>query len=416
MGKYQYIAIDPAGRERRGTLRAADSIHAHAELEAKSWHIVSLGNAGGKVGGKRGHKDSIAGDGSARSFTRRPRLKTKQLMLFTRQLSSLMQVSPLEESLGTISRQSENPAVRQVLGEVHKGVVEGQTLADAMRREPKSFPAIYRAMISAGESSGSLPGISERLADLMEKQSAIRGKIITALAYPSILALVALLVVVGLMVSVVPRIVKQFDDSKRNLPPLTDVVIAISDFLASYWLLLLGLIALGICALILGLRNPAFRYRFDGWMLRLPLIGRLIRDIHAARLARTLSTMVASRLPLLDGIQLTARTVRNTVLRRAMDQIVERIRGGGSLSGALKNAGHFPPLLVYLTASGETSGQLDTMLERAADYLEREFENFTSTVLSLLEPAIIVIMGGLVAVIILSILLPILQLQDLTGF
>lgn len=409
MGKYQYIAIDPAGRERKGTLKAADGETAQAQLSAKNWHILSLNIAR--------QAPAANNEGAPRaSFGRRQRLSNKQLMLFTRQLASLMQVSPLEESLGTISRQSENIAVRHVLGQVHNGVVEGQTLADAMRREPKSFPPIYRAMVSAGESSGSLPAISERLADLMEKQSAIRGKIITALAYPAILALVALLVVVGLMVSVVPRIVEQFDSSKTDLPPITEVVIAISDVLAGYWWLILAIIALAVIGLLFGLRNADFRYRFDGMLLRIPFIGRLIRDVHAARLARTLATMVASRLPLLDGIQLTAKTVRNTVLRRSMDEIVERVRGGGSLSGALKNAGHFPPLLVYLTASGESSGQLDTMLERAADYLEREFENFTSTVLSLLEPAIIVIMGGLVAVIILSILLPILQLQDLTGF
>lgn len=409
MGKYQYIAIDSAGRERKGTLKAADGETAQAQLSAKKWHILSLDAAR--------QAPAANNEGAPRaSFGRRQRLSNKQLMLFTRQLASLMQVSPLEESLGTISRQSENIAVRHVLGQVHNGVVEGQTLADAMRREPKSFPPIYRAMVSAGESSGSLPAISERLADLMEKQSAIRGKIITALAYPAILALVALLVVVGLMVSVVPRIVEQFDSSKTDLPPITEVVIAISDVLAGYWWLILAIIALAVIGLLFGLRNADFRYRFDGMLLRIPFIGRLIRDVHAARLARTLATMVASRLPLLDGIQLTAKTVRNTVLRRSMDEIVERVRGGGSLSGALKNAGHFPPLLVYLTASGESSGQLDTMLERAADYLEREFENFTSTVLSLLEPAIIVIMGGLVAVIILSILLPILQLQDLTGF
>jgi len=408
MGKFQYIAIDPKGRERKGRLDATDHAAARAQLTGKNWHILSLTD----------NADSAGATGSLpqRSFSRRPRLRTKQLMLFTRQLSSLMQVSPLEESLNTIGRQSENAAVRNVLAEVHAGVVEGQTLADAMRREHRSFPPIYRAMISAGESSGSLPNIAERMADLLEKQAAIRGKIITALAYPMILAIVALMVVVGLMVSVVPRIVEQFDSAKTDLPPITDVVISVSDFLSGYWPLILIVIAFVVLGLILGLRNDNFRYRFDTILLRVPFIGRLIRDVHAARLARTLSTMVASRLPLLDGLQLTARTVRNSVLRRSMDQIVERIRSGGSLSGALRNAGHFPPLLVYLVASGEASGQLDTMLERAADYLEREFENFTSTVLSLLEPAIIVIMGGLVAVIILSILLPILQLQDLTGF
>lgn len=407
MAKYSYAAVDPDGRDKKGVVKATDLASARDQLKARGLLVMQLDEQAA----------TAAGTSKNITFSRGPKLKPKQLMLFTRQLSSLMQVSPLEESLATISRQSERPEVRTVLGHVHNGVVEGQTLADAMRREPKSFPPVYRAMISAGESSGSLPGIAERLSDLLEKQAAIRGKIIAALAYPIALAVVAIAVVMGLMVSVVPRIVEQFQNAGDNdrLPTLTKIVIAISDFLANWWWLLLAVILVAVLALLQALKNPDFHYRFDAMLLRLPLIGRLIRDVYAARLARTLATMVASRLPLLDGLQLTARTVRNTVLRRSLDQIAERIRGGGSLSGALRNAGYFPPLLVYLTASGEASGQLDLMLERAADYLEREFENFTSTVLSLLEPAIIVIMGGLVAIIILSILLPILQLQDLVG-
>ncbi|WOE75840.1 type II secretion system inner membrane protein GspF [Alterisphingorhabdus coralli] len=407
MAKFAYAAVDPDGRDKKGILKASDIAEAREALKARGLLVTQLDEqAAAKP------KESAGG----LSLSRKPKLKSKQLMLFTRQLSSLMQVSPLEESLATISRQSERAEVRTVLGHVHDGVVEGQTLADAMRREPKSFPPVYRAMISAGESSGSLPGITERLSDLLEKQAAIRGKIISALAYPAALAVVAIAVVIGLMVSVVPRIVEQFQSAGDDrLPTITKIVIAISNFLANWWWLLLALIVLAGLALFQALKNEEFRYRFDGMLLKLPFIGRLIRDVHAARLARTLATMVASRLPLLDGLQLTSRTIRNTVLRRSLDEIVERIRGGGSLSGALRHAGYFPPLLVYLTASGEASGQLDLMLERAADYLEREFENFTSTVLSLLEPAIIVIMGGLVAIIILSILLPILQLQDLAG-
>ncbi|MEM1132485.1 MAG: type II secretion system inner membrane protein GspF [Pseudomonadota bacterium] len=408
MAKFAYAAVDPDGRDKKGVLKASDIAEAREALKARGLLVTQLDEqASAKP------KESAGG----LSLSRKPKLKSKQLMLFTRQLSSLMQVSPLEESLATISRQSERAEVRTVLGHVHDGVVEGQTLADAMRREPKSFPPVYRAMISAGESSGSLPGITERLADLLEKQAAIRGKVISALAYPIALAVVAIAVVIGLMVAVVPKIVEQFQNSGNNerLPTITRIVIGISDFLVSWWWLLLALAVFAGLALYQALKNEEFRYRFDGILLRLPFIGRLIRDVHAARLARTLATMVASRLPLLDGLQLTSRTIRNTVLRRSLDEIVERIRGGGSLSGALRHAGYFPPLLVYLTASGEASGQLDLMLERAADYLEREFENFTSTVLSLLEPAIIVIMGGLVAIIILSILLPILQLQDLAG-
>jgi general secretion pathway protein F len=225
----------------------------------------------------------------------------------------------------------------------------------------------------------------------------------------------AVTVVIALMMFVVPKIVEQFDTIGQQLPLLTRIIIGISNMLVSYWYIFLIAGSLFGLASWYALRQPAIRYAFDGTLLRLPVIGRLIRDLHAARMARTLSTMIASRLPLMEGLALTANTVHNRVLRRASDDIVEAIRGGGSLSAALRRAGVFPPLLVYLTASGEAAGRLDSMLERAADYLEREFDSFTSTALAMLEPIIIILMGGIVAVIILSILLPILQLQSLTG-
>jgi len=326
-----------------------------------------------------------------------------------------VQVSPLEEALRTISRQSEQAHVRQILTEVHSGVVEGQRLSEAMRRESGSFPPIYRSMIAAGEGAGTLPMITERLAALLERQAEMRGKLIGALAYPAILSLVAILVVMGLMVSVVPRVVEQFDNVDQQLPLITRIVIGVSAFLASYWWVLLIAVIIATGMFIQGLRSPPFRMSVDRMVLRLPLIGKLLRNLHAARMARTLATMVASRLPLLEGLRLTGGTIRNKVLAGANDDIVEAVRSGGSLSGAMRASGVFPPLLVYLTASGESAGQLDLMLERAAEYLEREFDNFTSAALSLLEPLIIVAMGGVVAVIILAILLPILQLQNLTG-
>jgi general secretion pathway protein F len=230
-----------------------------------------------------------------------------------------------------------------------------------------------------------------------------------------VLAAVASVVVLALMIFVVPKVVEQFDSVGQQLPFLTRAVIGLSAFLAAWWwALLLGLAAAVLIA-VRALRSDALRLRADRLVLRLPLIGRLTRDLHAARMARTLSTMVASRLPLLEGLQLTAQTVRNRALRAASDDIAEAIRTGGTLSGALRRAGVFPPLLVYLAASGEASGKLDLMLERAADYLEREYDGFTATALSLLEPAIIVLMGAVVALIVLSILLPILQLDTLAG-
>jgi general secretion pathway protein F len=404
MPEFAYHAIDPDGRERRGRISAANDELAREALVSKRLYIVSVKPAEARV-------SALAN----LPLKRQPRLNAKQLTLFTRQLSSLAQVSPLEEALRTISRQSEQPHVRQILTGVHAGVVEGQRLSDAMRRESNSFPALYRAMIAAGEGAGTLPLITERLAVLLERQAEMRGKLIGALAYPAILSMVAILVVMGLMVSVVPRVVEQFDNVDQQLPLITRMVIGISAFLANYYWVLIIFAFLGAFAFAQGLKQPAFRLAVDRNILRIPVLGKLLRNLHAARMARTLATMVASRLPLLEGLRLTGGTIRNKILLAANDEIVETVRSGGSLSGAMRASGVFPPLLVYLTASGESAGQLDIMLERAAEYLEREFDNFTSTALSLLEPLIIVVMGGVVAVIILAILLPILQLQNLTG-
>lgn len=406
MPEFSYAAIDTAGRERRGRLSAVDREAARAALLDRKLFPVRI--------------DDARGGGEAvpllqRNISFRRHLSAKQLTLFTRQIATLSQVAPLEEALRTIGRQSEQEHVRRILARVHAGVVEGRRLSEAMGLEPASFPPLYRAMVSAGESSGTLPDILERLADLQERQAVVRGKVLAAVAYPASLAVVATVVVISLMIFVVPKVVEQFEDMGQQLPLLTRIIIGLSDFLAGYWWLLLGLIGLGGFLLWRALQDEAFRLRFDTRLLTLPLIGRLLRDLHAARLARTLSTMVASKLPLIEGLALTARTVHNRRLRAASEEIVEAIREGGSLSAALRRSAVFPPLLVYMAAGGESSGRLDLMLERAADYLEREFDSFTATALSLLEPGVIILMGGIVAMIVLSILLPILQLDTLAG-
>ena len=406
MPDYAWVGLDTAGRERRGAVRAETSEAARAQLNARRLYVVRIEEAAESV---------PAPPLLSRDLFQRKRLSARQLALFTRQLATLIQVAPLEEALRTLSRQSERDDVRAILGHVHAGVVEGRRLSEAMAREPKSFPPLYRAMVSAGEGSGTLPAILERLAAWLERQAAVRGKVLSTLAYPVILAIVAAVVVLAMMIFVVPRVVEQFQDIGQRLPLLTRIVIGISHFLAHWWWALL--IAAAVLVLLAGraLKEEGPRLKFDAALLKLPLIGRLIRDLHAARMARTLSTMVAARLPLLEGLRLTTGTVHNRVLRNASTEIAETVRTGGSLSGALRKAGVFPPLLVYLAASGEASGRLDLMLERAADYLEREFDSFTSSALSLLEPAIIIVMGGVVAVIVLSILLPILQLDTLAG-
>ena len=403
MPDYRYVAIDPQGRERKGRLTAANDDAARADLVRRRFHIVAVEAAGAKPASR-----------SLLAF-RRARLSSKELALFTRQLATLAEVAPLEEALRTLTRQSEAESARMIIGDVHAGLLEGRRLADAMVRQPASFPPLYRAMVAAGETTGSLTTILARLADLLERQAEVRGKLIAALAYPIVLAVVAIGVVAALMIFVVPRVVEQFTDVGQQLPFLTRAVIAISSFAANWWWLIAVLIAAASFGWVAAMRRPAFKARVDARLLRLPLFGRLLRDLYAARFARTLATMVSSRLPLVDGLRLTLPTIRNAALASATAAIVDQVRAGGSLSAALRDAGVFPPLLVYMTASGESAGRLEQMLERAADYLEREFDRFTAASMALLEPVIIVLMGSCVALIILAILLPILQLQNLAG-
>ncbi len=403
MTEFRYLAIDAEGREKRGAIVADDRVAAEIKLVGRRLYVVECA-----PGGSAQTKAPLL-------RLTRTKLSPRELALFTRQLATLSEVSPLEEALRTTARQSEAPHVRTIITAVHGGVVEGRRLADAMAREPKSFPPLYRAMVAAGESSGTLGTILERLSALLERQAEVRGKLIATLAYPVVLAFVALAVIAALMIWVVPKVVEQFDTVGQQLPLLTRIIIALSGFAANWWwAALMGIGLAGVAGTWL-LRRPGPRLVFDGWLLRLPLLGRLIRNLHAARFARTLGTMVASRLPLVEGLSLTIPTIRNSVLAGATANVRDNVRSGGSLSAAMRSAALFPPLLIYLTASGESSGRLDTMLERAADYLESEFDRFTSTAMALLEPLIIVVMGVIVALIILAILLPILQLQQLTG-
>lgn len=399
MSAFEYDALDAAGRVRKGVISAASERAALQELESRKLAPTRLAPA---------RADRRAGPGL---FA--PRLGAKALALVTRQLATLIAVAPLEEALRTIALQADRPQVRQVLSTVHAAVLEGRRLSSAMSREPKSFPPLYRAMVAAGESSGALPAILQRLADLLERDEQARGKVVTALVYPAALAVTAVSVVIALMTFVVPKVVEQFESMGQTLPLLTRVVIAVSTGMRDWGWLVLLLLIVGAGLFVRALQRPAFRLRVDATILTLPIFGKLIRDLHAARLARTLATMISGGLPVLEGLRITAPTVRNRVLRQATEEMATTIEEGGSLSTAMRRAAVFPPLLVYMTAGGESSGGVDVMLERASEYLEREFNTFTAVALSLLEPVIILIMGGLVTLIVLSILLPILQINNL---
>lgn len=398
MARFDYVALDLAGAQRSGRIEARDSDDARAQLERRRLAPVKIAAhvappAKGKV--------------------LRDRLGGRDRSLFTRQLATLVAVSTLEEALRTIALQADRPKLKRIVEQVHAAVLEGYRLSDALARPAGAFPPLYRAMVAAGEASGALPTILDRLADLLDQQQKVAAKITAALVYPAVLAAVACLVVTILMVFVIPKVVEQFDSMGQTLPLLTRIVIGVSEGLQSFgWLIALILAAL-VVGYLRALRNPAFKLKADQFFLALPFVGQLIRNVHAARLARTLATMIASGLPVLEGLVLTAGTVRNAALRGGMDEMIAGIREGGALSTAMRRTGVFPPVLVYMTASGESSGRVDAMLTRAAEYLEREFDTFTATLLSLLEPAIIVVLGGVVATIVLSILLPILQINTL---
>jgi general secretion pathway protein F len=402
---FAYRAIDQTGQQRSGRLAAANENDARDQLEKKRFYVLELGGAGA----------STAPLITASRLSRTKRLYLGPLSLFTRQFATLVQVSPIGEALSTIARQTEKPVAREIIANVHAGVQEGQSISAAMAREGASFDPLYRAIVAAGDASGTLSPVLERLAELLERRAALRGRVIAALAYPAVLVIVAVFVVIALMIFVVPRMVEQFDSVGQQLPLLTRLVIGLSELMRDYWWVMAGAVALAALALWQCMTNEALRLRLDNRLLRLPLTGRLIRDVHAANFARNLSTMVAARLPLVEGLSLARETVGNRALRAASADIIEAVRGGGSLSRAMQVSGLFPPLLVYLTASGESSGRLDMMLERSAEYLEREFDSKSATAIALLEPAVIVIMGVIVALIVLSVLLPILQLESLAA-
>lgn len=392
MPAFDYSALDLRGRTRAGTVDAATVRDARALLETRRLMPVTVEPAMERSPAARGG-----------------RFGARDLALLTRQLSTLAASAPLEEALRTIGSQSDRRGVRGVVMATHAQVLEGRRLADAMARQGKAFPPLYRAMVAAGERSGALPQILERLADLLERQQQVRGKMIGTLVYPAALSVTAVAVVIALMTFVVPRVVEQFDSMGRELPLLTRAVIGVSDFINQQGWIVAALLLAGGIVFARSLKRDGVRLRVDGWLLRLPLLGRMLRDLHAARMSRTLAIMLDSGLPLIDGLAITARTVGNRVLRAATATMVAAIDEGGSLSSAMRQAGVFPPTLLYMAGSGENSGRLAPMLDRAADYLEREIDTVSSATLSLLEPGIIIVLGGVVALIVLSILLPILQ-------
>ena len=404
MGAFEYTAVDAGGKERKGILEGDTARQVRQLLRERQLFPLTVTEAAEREATRQ------------QSFTLRPTMSSTDLALVTRQLATLVQSSmPLEEALLAVSEQTESTRVKSVLIGVRSKVMEGHTLADGFADFPKAFPEIYRATVSAGEQSGHLDAVLERLADYTEGRQVLRQKIQHAMIYPVVLTVLALLIVSGMLVYVVPKVVGVFSNTGRELPGLTVFLIALSDFLRDYGLLLLVGIVADAVAVGRALRQPGPRRWRDALLLRIPLIAKLVRGSNTARFTRTLSILTGSGVPVLDALRISAEVVTNVPMREAVEVAAARVREGAPIGKSLAVGGYFPPLCVHLISSGEASGKLDAMLTRAATNQEREMDGLIAALLGILEPALIVTMGVIVLVIVLAILLPIFELNQLVG-
>jgi len=404
MGAFEYTAVDDGGRQRRGVLDGDTARQVRQTLRDRGLIPVAVSEVVEKKGGGR------------KGFSLKRGIGSMDLALVTRQLATLVRSSmPLEESLLAVSQQSEKPRLKSILLGVRSRVMEGHSLAEGLADFPQAFPELYRATVAAGEQTGHLDAILERLADYAESRQVLRQRVMHALIYPAILTTLALLIVSGLLVYVVPQVVGVFENTGQELPALTTGLIALSDFLRAHGLLLL----IVVIAILVGIRKilqrPGPRRRYHGFLLRLPVIGRLARGINTARFTRTLSILAGSGVPVLESLRISGEVINNIPMREAVEETSLRVREGAPIAASLSASRLFPPMTLHLISSGEASGELETMLERAAVNQEREVDGLIATMLSILEPALILLMGALVLVIVLAILMPIFELNKLVA-
>ena len=402
MGAFEYTALDSAGKERKGILEGDTPRHIRQLLREQQLLPVSVAEVAQREAKRQ------------RSFSLARRVSAADLALFTRQLATLVRAGlPLEESLLAVSQQTEKPRVQSIVLGVRARVMEGHTLADGFAEFPRIFPEIYRATVAAGEQSGHLDNVLERLADYTEGRDQLRQKVLAALLYPIVLTVLCFGIVSALLVYVVPQVVSVFQASKAKLPVITRMLIATSGFFRSYGIYLIIAVILAVALFRRWLQNPAARRQFHRFQLGLPLAGKLVRGFNTARFTRTFSILSASAVPVLEAMRIAGEVVTNLPMRDAVTDAAARVREGAPIGRSLAASRMFPPMTIHLISSGESSGQLESMLERAAISQERELDGLLGALVGLLGPVLIVLMGLFVMGIVFAMLLPIFEMNQL---
>lgn len=399
MPAFAYQALDASGKTQRGVLQGDTARAVRQTLRERGLNPLDVTQVDEK---------------QQRSPLGRRGLSAPQLALFTRQLATLLSAGlPIDEALAALGEQGEDERTRGVIVALRSRVMEGASLATAFADYPESFPEIYRASVAAGEQSGRLDTVLARLADYAEARDALRQQLLAALAYPLLLTLVATAVVTGLLLYVVPQIVGVFASMKQQLPLPTELLLALSAFLKRWGLLLAAVLVIAAVGARLALRRDNLRMAWHRLLLRLPLVGKLTRASNTARAARTLALLSASAVPLLDALAISAQVVPNLPMREALRRAAHKVREGGAFSRALADSGYFPPVAVRLIASGERSGQLERMLDEAAGHQAKELERWLAVLTAVLGPAVILLVGAMVLFIVLAILLPIFNMNQM---
>jgi general secretion pathway protein F len=404
MPAFRYEAVDAVGATRKGVLNADNARAARADLRTQGLLPLVV--------------EAIAAQVDASGKTRRSsfgeRLSTTELALFTRQLASLLEAGlPLEQAFSALLEQAERPYVRDLIASIRSEVIGGAAFSSALARHPRDFAEIYRALVASGEQIGHLARVLSRLADYIERRNALVQKVKLAFTYPAIVTVVAFAIVIFLLTYVVPQIVSVFANTKQKLPLLTIIMLAVSDFVRAYGLVMLVLLIGAWFSWRRALQNPVLKRRWHTWLLTAPLYGKFERSLNTARFASTLAITTGSGVPILRALETSRETLSNVAMQELVEQASDNVREGVSLARALSTKQHFPPMLIHMIRAGEITGELPAMLERAASAQEQDLERRTLTIAGLLEPALILAMGVVVLLIVLAVLMPIIEINQL---